>query len=500
MNDGFNKIAMVGKQRKAPMRAHGLRKLIPAGIIKPSSFSLSAALLVLICMSVKAQPQAMTFDAAWERTKSGSDQLAAAQAAVDAKRLQAQGLAGLGGPIVSLSAAAYAYNANLDVNLDPINQRLTQISQHLPIPLHNLPIPLPVPQLPSSYTFNRHDTGTAKSISAVWPIYAGGASEAVRGFVAAQGVEARADADKTKHELVTLLVLRYFGAQLAGKAAALRQAALDNIRQHDAATAKMLSAGVISRVERLQTQVAFEEARRHALKAQDDAELAAIALSRTVKSEGIVKPETPLFVITQPIEPLFHFLDQAWLRHPSLAKVNAKKLQAEKLHQGQEALRKPQLFAFGQRELKTGNASWVGGVGVHWTLFDAVDRNALAAASDKQIEQAERMDAQARSDISLLVEKNWRHVEQMRQQFLATASGAALAREMVRLRTAALREGTGTALELIDGEVNQAKVETERAQIAHDYVVALARLLESCGLSEELNRYVARADVKVSSP
>ena len=460
-------------------------------------FLLTATLCLLTCAAVNAQPQAMTFDAAWKRVKSGSDQLAAAQAAVDSKRLQVQGLQGLGGPVVSLSAAAYAYNANLDVNLDPVNQRLTQLSQQLPIPLQNLPIPLPVPQFPSSYTFNRHDTGTTKSISAVWPIYAGGASDSVRGFVAAQGSEALADADKTGHELATLLVQRYFGAQLAGKAAALRQAALDDIRQHDAATAKMLAAGVISRLERLQAQAAYEEAKRSALKAQDDAELALIALARTVKSEGSVKPETPLFVITQPIEPLPHFLDQALLRHPGLAKVNAKKSQAEQLHQGQEALRKPQVFAFGQRDLQTGSASWMGGLGVRWTMFDAVDRDALAAASNKQIEQAERSEAQARNDIGLLVEKNWRSVEQTRQQFLATATGVALSREVLHLRTAALREGTGTALELMDAEVNQAKVATERAQVAYDYVMALARLLESCGLSEEFSRYIARADVKM---
>ncbi len=473
--------------------------------MKPLYALLTASLWLAACAPVSAQGpkpvppvQPMSFEAAWERVKASSDRLAAAQAAVDGKTLQQQGLKGLGGPVVSVSAAAYAYNANLDVNLDPINQRLTQLNQRLPIPLQNLPIPLPVPQFPSSYTFNRHDTGTTQSISAVWPLYTGGAGDAVRGLVAAQGSEAQADADKTGHELATQLVQRYFGAQLAVKAAALRQAALNDIGQHDAATARMLAAGVISRIERLQARAAFEEARRNAMKAQDDAELAAVALARTVKSDLPVQPETPLFVLTQAVEPLPHFLNQALLRHPGLAKVNAKKAQAEQLHHGEEALRKPQVFAFGQRALKTGNADWIGGIGVRWTLFDAVDRNALAASSNKQIEQAERSETQARSDISLLVEKNWRTLEQARRQFLATAPGIELAHEVLRLRSAALREGTGTALELIDAEVNQAKVETERAQVAYDYVTALANLLESCGLSEEFSSYARRADVKVN--
>lgn len=457
-----------------------------------------AVLLVVTgLLSLPAWSQALTFEAAWARVRAGSDQLAAARAAVDSKNLQSSALHNLGGPVVSLSGAAYAYHASLDLSLDPINQKLSQIRQQLPLPILNTLSQLNLPQLPASYALDRQATGATGSIAAMWPIYMGGVSDSVRGFSAAQGAEAQADADKSGHELVTLLVQRYFGAQLASKAAALRQTALNDIRQHDAATARMLAAGLVSRVERLQAQVALEEARRNAQRAQDDAELAAVALARTIKADAPVQAQTPLFVMSQPTEPLAYFLNQALQRHPGLAKVSAKKEQAEQLHQGQEALRKPQVFAFGQRELKTGSADWVAGVGVRWTLFDSVDRDALAAASGKQIEQAAHTQAQARSDISLLVEKNWRAVEQMRQQYLATDTGVELAKEVLRLRTAALRQGTGTALELMDAEVNQAKVQTERAQSAFDYVMALARLLESCGLSDDFGRYLSLADLKV---
>lgn len=452
-------------------------------------------LLLAACGLTQAQTSGMSFESALARVTNGSDRLAAAQAGVESKVLQAQALQGLGGPVVSLSASAYAYNLNLNFNLDPVNQSLAQIGQQLAIPLQSLHIPLP--QFPSSYTFNRSDTGTTQSVSAVWPIYTGGANEAARAFVQAQADEARADADKTGHEVATLLVQRYFGAQLAAKAAALRQAALDDIAQHDAATAKMLAAGVVSRVERLQAQAAYEEARRNAKKAQSDAELAAVAVAHMVKSSAVGPLSTALFVLTQPVEPMAHFLDDALAHHPGLAKVAAKQAQAEQLHHGQEGLRKPQVFAFGQRELAMQDADWVGGVGVRWTLFDSVDRDALSAASIKQIEQVAHTERQARSDITLLVEKNWRTLEQARQQFLATEPGVVLAKEVLRLRTAALRSGTGTALELMDADVNLAKVETERAQVAYDYVYALASLLESCGLSQQFSAYASRADVSI---
>ena len=184
--------------------------------------------------------------------------------------------------------------------------------------------------------------------------------------------------------------------------------------------------------------------------------------------------------------------------HPGLDKVAAKKSQAEQLHEGEEALRRPQVIAFGTRELKSGNADWVAGVGVRWTLYDSVDRDKLSAASLKQVEQAERTDAQARSDISLLVERNWRALENARRQYLEMKASVELAQEVVKLRTAGLREGTSTTLDLIDAETNQAKVLTERAQAANDYVQALAQLLESAGLSDRFSDYIARADVKVN--
>ncbi|KIQ37520.1 hypothetical protein RT97_00055 [Variovorax paradoxus] len=48
------------------------------------------------------------------------------------RRLQSEGLKRLGGPVVSVSWLAYAYNANLNLDLDPLNQKLGQIGQSLP--------------------------------------------------------------------------------------------------------------------------------------------------------------------------------------------------------------------------------------------------------------------------------------------------------------------------------------------------------------------------------
>ena len=466
-------------------------------LVRPAAVLLLSVVLPAHAASTLPEATPLTFAEAQLRMLDRSDKLAAARAAVEAKDLRSESVRHLGGPVLSVGAMAYAYSANVNIDLQPLTQGLASIGGGLPPALQDTISRVPI-QLPQSYPISRSDHGINTSISAIWPLYNGGATDAVRGFVSAQSREAAADAAQAGEEVATLLVQRYFGAQLAQRAAQLRAQAEQTIAGHDAAAQKMLAAGVISKVERLQASVAYEEARRNAAKAADDAELAAVALARTVHSAHPVTPQTPLFVMSAPVEPLGYFIDAAALHHPGLAKVAAKKLQAEQLHAGEEALRRPQVVAFGMRDLQGGKPNWVAGIGVRWTLFDSVNRDALAASSQKQIEQAERTDAQARSDISLLVERNWRALENARRHFASMQPGLDLAQEMVRLRSAGLREGTSTTLDLIDAETNRAKVQTERAQAANDYVQALAQLLASCGLSDKFPDYIARADVKVN--
>lgn len=459
---------------------------LPAGL-------LALALHLPAAYAQTAAAQSLSYATARSYMQDRSDRLAAARAGIEAGELQSRGLEGLGGPLLSVAGAAVRYGLHLDPDLSGLGQGLGQIT--LP-GIGALPLPQ-LPQLISNDLLHRHGQGAGATLTAVWPLYMGGFADAARGVAAAQTQETRADADQAGLDADTLLTQRYFGAQLAQRAAALRLRAQQTIAQHNQAAQKMLAAGVISRVERLQAQVAYEDARRQATKAQDDAELAATALARTVLAPGPVVPDTALFVLSTPVEPLAHFLESAMTRHPGLAKVAAKKQLAEQLHAGQEALRRPQLLAFGTREIKGSDANWMAGLAMRWTLFDAMDRNALAASSLKKIEQAERTDSQARSDIGLLVERNWRALENARRAYLAMAPGEELAREVLRLRVAGLREGTSTSLDLIDAETKMAQVQTERAQAANDYVQALAQLLQSSGLSEQFPDYITRADIRL---
>lgn len=439
----------------------------------------------LLAGHAAAQGSDMSFAQAQAAFLERSDQLAASRKAVDSAKLRREGMEGLGGPSLAISGIGYRYSANVDLNLGGVTSGIS------------LPIPLPQFNLPTDYSLKRKNNVGSASLSAIWPVYMGGLSDAVRHQLDGMADEAVADAAASGNQLHSLLVQRYFGAQLAARAAALRQRALAGVRAHDDAAQRMLKAGVIAQVERLQASAALADAQQQALKADDDARLALSALARTVHT-AIVLPSSALFVNSQKLPPLQQFLDSALLQHPGLGKVAAKKRQAEAMHDASEALRKPQVLAFGMREVNTSSKpNWVAGVAVRWTLWDSIDRDKLAAAGQRSIEQAELTDAQARSDIALLVEKNWLAVEQARNQYMAGQAQEDLARELLRLRQAGLKEGSSTTLDLIDAQLNLAKVQTERAAAANQYVQALAALLESTGQTDDFAQYMARADILI---
>ena len=475
--------------------------------MKFSCFPLTLSLLMAAALAAQAQAQttaagsSMSFEQARAALLERSEQLAASAKAVDSARLRREGMQGLGGPSVAITGMGYRYSANVDLDPDPARRALGNGISHLPPQLGGAVGQLP--SLPANYDLQRKSNVASASLSAVWPIYMGGLGDAVRGELDAMTDEALADAATSADQLNTLLVQRYFTAQLAERAAALRRRALEGVRAHDDAAQRMLKAGVIAQVERLQASAALADAQQQARKADDDARLARSALLRTVhvaSGVGGVRPSSPLFVSSEALPPLQQFLDAAQSHHPGLSKVAAKRRQAESLHDASEALRKPQVLAFGMREVNTsGKPNWVAGVAVRWTLWDSIDRDKLSAAGQRKVEQAELTDAQVRSDIALLVEKNWLAVEQSRTQYLSGQAQEDLARELLRLRAAGLKEGTSTALELIDAQLNLAKVQTERAAAANQYVQALAALLESTGQTDDFTRYMARADIQIKA-
>jgi outer membrane protein TolC len=443
--------------------------------------------------------ETLDIGAAWERLQDRSGALRGAALDARAKQLQRDALGSTDGVILSLDGFAARMSTTLSVDVSritgPVNDMLGAVG--LPGGAADIP-PLPG-RLSTTRTFNIA-SGTA---NAAYPLYLGGRGDAVRTIAQGRAQEAQAEARETGDQAAQTLVQRYFGMQLARRAAAVRAAAVRGIAEHQHQAERFEAKGLIAHHERLRADVALAQARSDDAKARSDAELSQLALDRLLDVDHVV-PSTPLFVHSDGVGPLADYLARGRAHHPAWEKIDAKRMQAEGAHALSLASRRPQLLAYGSYTLDRSSdplirPDWAFGVVLHVPLVGAVDRGRLAEASSLEQQRVEVLAEQAARDVPTLVESQWRALENARAQYLATDAGIALARENVRLAQASVREGQGTVIDAIDARLALAKAQTEQAQLAYQYVTALSQLLAATGEPERFAVLAASADLRLTA-
>ena len=441
--------------------------------------------LALCLVPTAARTEGLSIDEARRRLEESSDSLRAARLMQEARGLEADAARSLVLPTVSATVMYSKLQRKFELNTSPLAAV--------------------VPGFPSELDLTYKNEGVRPIVSFNWPIFTGGKITAAQQLAGARTTEAGAAVRGTSEALTTRLVSAYYGLQLAEHALAVRQSVFEALTQHLHQAQRFETTGLIPRADRLHAQVAYDESRRELLKAQDDRALAQSALNHLLDSKGDVEPASPLFVRSAPVEPLNTWLDQGLSAHPALAILDAKREQTLQLQTIEKSRLLPDVVATGFYELNHDvltpvEPDWLVGVVVHMTLFDNQDRLSRIEASKRETRSVEALKAQTQSDLSTLIEKRWRELEQARNRYLLLESSISLAEENVRLREAGFREGQATSLDLVDARLSLAKAQIERAQAARDYDVSLAELLESCGQSERFTDYANRADIRVETP
>ena len=154
----------------------------------------------------------------------------------------------------------------------------------------------------------------------------------------------------------------------------------------------------------------------------------------------------------------------------------------------------PDIFLFGNKDLASGNRSltspeWYVGAGATMTLFDGMNRYHSLKAADSIEEKAGLMEHKIKSDIVTLVEKCYNEMMKNREQIESLDSSMSFAREYLRVRDKAFQEGLAASTDLVDAQLNLSGVKIERLKSLYDFDVSLARLLEVCGISEQIDIY-----------
>ena len=465
------------------------------------------ALTAVMQLPAQEQGRTLSLEEALEMTLSDNPAIRAAEFNRRAAQQERRAAIGLRMPQIGITGS-YAYlGKDIEIDLNnmkaPVQNLAGQILQSGMIPSDYIPS---ISQMLSgamaaSWALPLQDRSLGFVGGDVTvPLWMGGKINAANRAARINEQTARSQGIQQRNALVSELVERYYGLALARQVVVVRQQVVDGVRKHLEDAAALEAQGMISRSEKLYVEFKMSEAERDLQNAQSQVETIAAALTSTIGQTDDYQPVTAMFILER-IEPLDHFRTLAAERNPLLDQVDQKRRLAYEGVRAQRSSFLPQVVAMGGMSFYDYQVSkvlprWAVGVGVNFKLFDGLNREYKYSAAKQTVRRVEALQDKAGNDISVLVEKLYNQMENYRTQMASIEASLAFAEEYLKTKNAAFLEGMSSSTDLIDAELNLAKVKTERIEAAYRYDVSLAQLLEAAGISDEFTAYMRRQDAR----
>ena len=465
------------------------------------------ALTAVMQLPAQEQGRTLSLEEALEMTLSDNPAIRAAEFNRRAAQQERRAAIGLRMPQIGITGS-YAYlGKDIEIDLNntktPVQNLAGQILQSGMIPSDYIPS---ISQMLSgamaaSWALPLQDRSLGFVGGDVTvPLWMGGKINAANRAARINEQTARSQGIQQRNALVSELVERYYGLALARQVVVVRQQGVDGVRKHLEDAAALEAQGMISRSEKLYVEFKMSEAERDLQNAQSQVETIAAALNSTIGQTDDYQPVTAMFILER-IEPLDHFRTLAAERNPLLDQVDQKRRLAYEGVRAQRSSFLPQVVAMGGMSFYDYQVSkvlprWAVGVGVNFKLFDGLNREYKYSAAKQTVRRVEALQDKAGNDISVLVEKLYNQMENYRTQMASIEASLAFAEEYLKTKNAAFLEGMSSSTDLIDAELNLAKVKTERIEAAYRYDVSLAQLLEAAGISDEFTAYMRRQDAR----
>ena len=465
------------------------------------------ALTAVMQLPAQEQGRTLSLEEALEMTLSDNPAIRAAEFNRRAAQQERRAAIGLRMPQIGITGS-YAYlGKDIEIDLNnmkaPVQNLAGQILQSGMIPSDYIPS---ISQMLSgamaaSWALPLQDRSLGFVGGDVTvPLWMGGKINAANRAARINEQTARSQGIQQRNALVSELVERYYGLALARQVVVVRQQVVDGVRKHLEDAAALEAQGMISRSEKLYVEFKMSEAERDLQNAQSQVETIAAALNSTIGQTDNYQPVTAMFILER-IEPLDHFRTLAAERNPLLDQVDQKRRLAYEGVRAQRSSFLPQGVAMGGMSFYDYQVSkvlprWAVGVGVNFKLFDGLNREYKYSAAKQTVRRVEALQDKAGNDISVLVEKLYNQMENYRTQMASIEASLAFAEEYLKTKNAAFLEGMSSSTDLIDAELNLAKVKTERIEAAYRYDVSLAQLLEAAGISDEFTAYMRRQDAR----
>jgi outer membrane protein TolC len=449
--------------------------------------------LVFILVSVFNCPNIMaedlSFNQALERMYSVNESLKASKSGLNKSEYEKKAAQGLYFPNLWINGRHTYIDDEITIDLNDIR---TVIGT-----LHGINPSI----LPSFESKVQSSQFSNADINFSWMIFTGGKITAANKAADALVSENKEQLLYTKAILTTELAERYYGYILSIEVSKVYKQVLEGIEQHLNQAKKLEKSGILSNSERLHAEVAYADALRQYKKSVRKTRIVQAGLKNTLSSEEIITPVSNLF-LTQKIKSLEEYIEEAGKNNHLLKKIAAKKEQAIQGVEAQKSSHLPKVYLFGTYELYQDDLTllepeWAAGVGVNLPIFEGFSTTHKILAAKKLTDQVRYIEAKTKRDIETLVEKIHNELMMEIEQFEALKKSMEFANENVRVIKRAFNAGMATSLSVVDAQLALSKVKIEKLYAVYGFDVALAKLLEVCGLSGQYESYQNYNDVEV---
>ncbi|AMG12056.1 TolC family protein [Vibrio vulnificus] len=436
-------------------------------------------------ISLACQAAPITFQQAWQLLQENNHSLAAQRANVESQQHMQSATSSLNLPSISVGANYTRLDTDVTVSGQ---QLLDSTGQHISLPL---PPAIIGALANTTSTITERDIFTS-SIRAIWPIFTGGRISAAQEAAEGKTDEARSQLSMETQARYEDLSKYYFSVVLAKEVLQTRQAVEQGLTQHRDFAIKLEKQGQIAHVERLQAEASLDKAKVETRKAQSNLDIAQSALSKILAQNDMVEPAEGLF-INQHLPPLTAFTEQTLATYPGLDLLSAKEKQASALIKAEKGKYYPEVYLYGDYSLYEDDSlasemkpDWLVGVGVNIPLLENTGRSDKVKAANSMVSQVQSLKAQAKEDLSVLVQKTYLEAQQAIDEVIGLESSIRLAKENLDLREKAFNQGLSTSLEVVDAQLYLASVETQQSAARFRYLLSLTKLL---ALSSEMNSF-----------
>ncbi|EOW9325777.1 TPA: TolC family protein [Vibrio cholerae] len=448
--------------------------------------SLSLAICSILFMPI-AHAAPLSFQEAWDLLQQQNNSLAAQRANVERYAHLKDATQNLNLPSVSMGANFTRLDQDVTLSGKQIFDSTGQALPALPPTLAQLVAGIGSIQS----TITERDIFTS-SIRAIWPIFTGGRITAAQDAAAGKEEEAQSQLAMERQARYEDLAKYYFSVVLAKEVLATRIAVEEGLTQHRDNALKLEQQGQIAHVERLQADASLDKAKVERKKAQKTLDIAQSALTQILGATETVEPSGMLFINTS-LPPMHAFIEQTLNTYPGLSLLDAKEKQASSLIKAEQGKYYPEVYLYGDYSLHEDDSlasqmkpDWLVGVGVNIPLIENTGRSEQVKAANSAVNQVRYLKAQAKQDLSVLVEKTYLEAEQALEEVTGLNSSLNLAQENLRLRQKAFSQGLSTSVDVVDAELYLASIRTQQSLASFNYLISLNKLL---ALSSEMSSF-----------